>query len=141
MKKNNGSAGSIIVMKFGGTSLRSEESRAHAIKHIRSHADRLISGLTLAICHHILLLLLIFVSQSHSTCYFFGSSVVSHASVPARFADVLRIMRMPANGPGVGLHHFFGASLIVPLKIHFASCSVLNSSILKSFRASISFSK
>ena len=39
MKKNNGSAGSIIVMKFGGTSLRSEESRAHAIKHIRSHAD------------------------------------------------------------------------------------------------------
>jgi len=39
MKKNNGSADSIIVMKFGGTSLRSEESRAHAIKHIRSHAD------------------------------------------------------------------------------------------------------
>ena len=39
MKKNNGSTDSIIVMKFGGTSVRSEESRAHAIKHIRSHAD------------------------------------------------------------------------------------------------------
>jgi len=39
MKKNNGSPDSIIVMKFGGTSVRSEESRAHAIKHIRSHAD------------------------------------------------------------------------------------------------------
>ena len=39
MKKNNGSADSIIVMKFGGTSIRSEESRAHAIKHIRRHAE------------------------------------------------------------------------------------------------------
>ena len=39
MKKNKGSSDSIIVMKFGGTSVRSEESRAHAIKHIRSHAD------------------------------------------------------------------------------------------------------
>lgn len=38
MKKNKGSTDSIIVMKFGGTSVRSEESRAHAIKHIRSHA-------------------------------------------------------------------------------------------------------
>ena len=39
MKRNNGSGDSIIVMKFGGTSLRSEESRAHAIKHIRRQAD------------------------------------------------------------------------------------------------------
>ena len=39
MKKNKGSTDSIIVMKFGGTSVRSEESRAHAIKHISSHAD------------------------------------------------------------------------------------------------------
>ena len=39
MKKIIGSPDSIIVMKFGGTSLRSEESRAHAIKHIRSRAD------------------------------------------------------------------------------------------------------
>jgi len=38
MKKIKGSTDSIIVMKFGGTSVRSEESRAHAIKHIRSHA-------------------------------------------------------------------------------------------------------
>jgi aspartate kinase len=27
------------VMKFGGTSVRSEESRAHAIKHIRAHSE------------------------------------------------------------------------------------------------------
>ncbi len=39
MKRNNGSGDSIIVMKFGGTSLRSEESRARAIKHIRRQAD------------------------------------------------------------------------------------------------------
>ena len=39
MQNNNGSADSVIVMKFGGTSVRSEESRAHAIKHIRSHAE------------------------------------------------------------------------------------------------------
>ena len=39
MKKNKGSSDSIIVMKYGGTSVRSEESRAHAIKHIRSHAE------------------------------------------------------------------------------------------------------
>ena len=39
MKKNKGSTDSIIVMKFGGTSVRSEESRTHAIKHIRRHAE------------------------------------------------------------------------------------------------------
>ena len=39
MQKNNGSADSVIVMKFGGTSVRSEESRAHAIKHIRTHTE------------------------------------------------------------------------------------------------------
>ncbi len=39
MKENNGHADSIIVMKFGGTSVRNEESRAHSIKHIRSHSD------------------------------------------------------------------------------------------------------
>ena len=39
MQNNNGSVDSVIVMKFGGTSVRSEESRAHAIKHIRSHAE------------------------------------------------------------------------------------------------------
>ena len=39
MEKNNGSADSVIVMKFGGTSVRSEESRAQAIKHIRGHAE------------------------------------------------------------------------------------------------------
>jgi aspartate kinase len=39
MEKNNGPADSVIVMKFGGTSVRSEESRAHAIKHIRGHAE------------------------------------------------------------------------------------------------------
>ena len=30
---------SVIVMKFGGTSLRSEESRAHVIRHIRGYAE------------------------------------------------------------------------------------------------------
>jgi aspartate kinase len=39
MEKNNGPADSVIVMKFGGTSVRSEESRAHTIKHIRGHAE------------------------------------------------------------------------------------------------------
>ncbi|MDE0792572.1 MAG: aspartate kinase [SAR324 cluster bacterium] len=39
MEKNNGTADSVIVMKFGGTSVRSEESRAQAIKHIRGHAE------------------------------------------------------------------------------------------------------
>ena len=39
MEKNNGNADSVIVMKFGGTSVRSEESRAQAIKHIRGHAE------------------------------------------------------------------------------------------------------
>ena len=39
MQNNNESADSIIVMKFGGTSVRSEESRSHAIKHIRIHAE------------------------------------------------------------------------------------------------------
>ncbi|MCH2287279.1 MAG: aspartate kinase [SAR324 cluster bacterium] len=39
MKENNGSADSIIVMKFGGTSVRNEESRVSAIKHIRKHAE------------------------------------------------------------------------------------------------------
>jgi len=39
MEKNNGPVDSVIVMKFGGTSVRSEESRAHAIKHIRGHAE------------------------------------------------------------------------------------------------------
>ncbi len=37
--KNNCPADSVIVMKFGGTSVRSEESRAHVIKHIRSHSE------------------------------------------------------------------------------------------------------
>ena len=39
MKENNGPADSIIVMKFGGTSVRNEESRISAIKHIRKHAE------------------------------------------------------------------------------------------------------
>ena len=39
MKENNGPADSIIVMKFGGTSIRNEESRASAIKQIRKHAE------------------------------------------------------------------------------------------------------
>ena len=39
MKENNGPADSIIVMKFGGTSVRNEESRVSAIKHIRKHAE------------------------------------------------------------------------------------------------------
>ena len=39
MQNNNGSVDSVIVMKFGGTSVRSEESRSNAIKHIRSHAE------------------------------------------------------------------------------------------------------
>ena len=39
MQNNNGTVDSVIVMKFGGTSVRSEESRSHAIKHIRSHAE------------------------------------------------------------------------------------------------------
>ena len=39
MKENNDPADSIIVMKFGGTSVRNEESRVSAIKHIRKHAE------------------------------------------------------------------------------------------------------
>ena len=39
MKGNNDPADSIIVMKFGGTSVRNEESRVSAIKHIRKHAE------------------------------------------------------------------------------------------------------
>ena len=39
MQKNNGSADSVIVMKFGGTSVRSKESRIQVIKHIRIHAE------------------------------------------------------------------------------------------------------
>ena len=39
MQNNNCPTGSVIVMKFGGTSVRSEESRAHAIKHIRAHSE------------------------------------------------------------------------------------------------------
>ena len=39
MKENNGHADSTIVMKFGGTSVRNEESRVSAIKHIRKHAE------------------------------------------------------------------------------------------------------
>jgi len=39
MKENNGPADSIIMMKFGGTSVRNEESRVSAIKHIRKHAE------------------------------------------------------------------------------------------------------
>ena len=39
MKENNGPADSIIVMKFGGTSVRNEKSRVSAIKHIRKHAE------------------------------------------------------------------------------------------------------
>jgi len=39
MKENNGPADSIIVMKFGGTSVRNEESRVSAIKHIRKHVE------------------------------------------------------------------------------------------------------
>ena len=39
MKENNGPADSIIVMKFGGTSVRNEESRISAIKHIRKHSE------------------------------------------------------------------------------------------------------
>jgi len=37
MKQKNNFDNPIIVMKFGGTSLRSEESRSHAIKHISRH--------------------------------------------------------------------------------------------------------
>ena len=39
MEKNNSPDESVIVMKFGGTSVRNQESRAHAIKHIRIHAE------------------------------------------------------------------------------------------------------
>ena len=39
MKENNGPTNSSIVMKFGGTSVRNEESRVSAIKHIRKHAE------------------------------------------------------------------------------------------------------
>ena len=39
MQNNNGSLDSIIVMKFGGSSVRSEKSRDHVIKHIRTHAE------------------------------------------------------------------------------------------------------
>ena len=39
MKENNGPADSIIMMKFGGTSVRNEESRVSAIKHIRKRAE------------------------------------------------------------------------------------------------------
>jgi aspartate kinase len=39
MEKTNGPADSVIVMKFGGTSIRSVESRDQAIKHIRGHAE------------------------------------------------------------------------------------------------------
>ena len=39
MKDNNGPADSIIMMKFGGTSVRNKESRASAIKHIRKRAE------------------------------------------------------------------------------------------------------
>ena len=39
MQNNNGSLDSIIVMKFGGSSVRSEKSRGHVIKHIRTHAE------------------------------------------------------------------------------------------------------
>ena len=39
MKQNNVPDDLIIVMKFGGTSVRNEESRVSAIKHIRKHAE------------------------------------------------------------------------------------------------------
>ncbi len=39
MQNNNGSLDSIIVMKFGGSSVRSEKSRGHVVKHIRTHAE------------------------------------------------------------------------------------------------------
>ncbi|MDP6215780.1 MAG: aspartate kinase [SAR324 cluster bacterium] len=39
MQNNNGSLDSIIVMKFGGSSVRSQKSRDHVIKHIRTHAE------------------------------------------------------------------------------------------------------
>ena len=39
MQNNNGSSDSIIVMKFGGSSVRSEKSRGQVIKHIRTHAE------------------------------------------------------------------------------------------------------
>ena len=39
MQNNNGSLDSIIVLKFGGSSVRSEKSRGHVIKHIRTHAE------------------------------------------------------------------------------------------------------
>ena len=39
MKKINGLVESIIVMKFGGTSVRNEESRSSAVEHIRRHAE------------------------------------------------------------------------------------------------------
>ncbi len=39
MKENNGPADSLIVMKFGGTSVGNEESRVSAIKHIHKHAE------------------------------------------------------------------------------------------------------
>ena len=39
MEKNIVLSNPIVVMKFGGTSLRNEESRAQAIKHIQSQFD------------------------------------------------------------------------------------------------------
>ena len=39
MEKYNVPAESIIVMKFGGTSIRDDESRTAAVEHIRRHAD------------------------------------------------------------------------------------------------------
>ena len=39
MKEINNPVDSIIVMKFGGTSVRNEESRISAIKHIRKHTE------------------------------------------------------------------------------------------------------
>jgi len=39
MKKNKELAEHIIVMKFGGTSVRNEKSRSSAVEHIRRHAE------------------------------------------------------------------------------------------------------
>ncbi|MED5240503.1 MAG: aspartate kinase [SAR324 cluster bacterium] len=39
MQNNDGSSDSIVVIKFGGSSVRSEKSRGHVIKHIRTHAE------------------------------------------------------------------------------------------------------
>ncbi|MBC8257568.1 MAG: aspartate kinase [SAR324 cluster bacterium] len=39
MRKKNSPENSIIVMKFGGTSVRSEEARASAVEHIRRNAE------------------------------------------------------------------------------------------------------